>query len=101
MSYFAGQTTPIYFTFSGFDPSSADDFIITFSYAGNPILEFDKTDAVYTSSTVMIELTQTQSLSLPIGPVKVQFNFLKNGVRIPTEIVTLNIDKNLHMSVIS
>lgn len=101
MAYYAGQTTPIFFTFDGFDPSSADDFIITFSYGNNPILEFEKTDTMMTSTTVMIELTQAQSLSLPIGMIRVQFNFIKNGVRIPTDIVNLNIDRNLHMSVIS
>ena len=100
MAYYAGQTTPIFFTFDNFDPTSADDFIITFSKGNRSVLEFTKTDTMMTSTTVMIEMTQAQSLSLPLGTLNVQINFMVDDVRIPTDIVTINISQNLHMAVI-
>lgn len=101
MSYFAGQTTPLYFTFEDFDLRTADTCIVTFSYGNNILFEqnlgFTGSAEVHSAT---VRLTQEQSLSLPIGDIKVQFNFIVDDVRIPSEIVTIRVDKNLHMSVI-
>lgn len=102
MSYFAGQTTPLHFIFEDFDLRAAERCVATFSHGNSTLFEFN---LGFTGdspvSTATIHLTQAQSLSLPIGVINVQFNFIVDGVRIPSEIVSISVDKNLHMSLIS
>lgn len=102
MAYYAGQTTPVSFTFGeDFDPTTASKTVLSFAYGNTPFLEKDEDDLTITSTSVTVNLTQTESLSFPIGTVRAQINFIVSGIRIPTDIVTLNVDQNLHMEVIS
>lgn len=101
MGYYAGQTTPLVFTFEDFDPTTASKVVLSFAYGNSTLLEKDEDDLTITSSTITLNLTQAESLSFPVGTVKVQMNFIVSGERIPTDVVYLNVDKNLHMQVIS
>ena len=102
MAYYAGQTTPVSFTFGDdFDPTTASKLILSFAYGNTPFLEKDEDDVTVTSTSVTVNLTQAESLAFPIGTVNAQINFIVSGVRIPTDIVRISVDQNLHMEVIS
>ena len=100
MGYYAGTTPTIKFTFEDFNPSVADSILLTFATNARPFLELSESDLIIDSTSVTAKLTQAQSLSIPLGPVKVQINFLlDSGTRVATNIVTINVAQNLHMAI--
>ena len=102
MAYYEGQTMPLELAFGeDFDPTTASKLIVSFSHGGATFLEKDESEVTVTSDAVTVNLTQAESLAFPVGVVDVQINFIVSGLRVPTDIVTLNVDQNLHMEVIS
>lgn len=95
---YKGTTPTFIFTFTNFDPTEADQIIVTFSN-GLEIMSGSENMEV-TTNRISLWLDQTQTLSMPNGNVNVQINFLLgDGNRVATNVQTLVWSKNLHNEV--
>lgn len=95
---YKGTTPTFIFTFSDFDPTTAEQIIVTFSN-GLEIMSGNETMEV-TTNRISLWLDQTQTLAMPNGNVNVQINFLlADGNRVATNVQTLVWSKNLHNEV--
>lgn len=95
---YKGTTPTFIFTFSDFDPTTADQIIVTFSN-GLEITN-DSENMEVTTNRISLWLDQTQTLAMPNGNVNVQINFLLgDGNRVATNVQTLVWSKNLHNEV--
>lgn len=96
---YKGTTPTLTFTFTDFDPSSADKLILTF-VSGKSKWEFTEADVICDSTSVMLTLTQEQTLSFPVGTLTAQINFLMaDGVRFVTKPTQFDVQKNLYEEV--
>lgn len=95
---YKGTTPTFIFTFSDFDPTTAEQIIVTFSN-GLEITN-DSENMEVTTNRISLWLDQTQTLAMPNGNVNVQINFLlADGNRVATNVQTLVWSKNLHNEV--
>lgn len=95
---YKGTTPTFIFTFSDFDPTTAEQIIVTFSN-GLEIMSGSENMEV-TTNRISLWLDQTQTLAMPNGNVNVQINFLlADGNRVATNVQTLVWSKNLHNEV--
>lgn len=100
---YKGTTPTFIFTFPpDFDPSLAEEVVLTFSAnKRDPILEKTTENLEITSEFIAVFLTQQETLALPTGRIHCQINFVYNdGSRASTDIQTFVADNNLHNSVI-
>lgn len=100
---YKGTTPTFIFTFPpNFDPSQASSIVLTFSSnKKDAILEKTKNDLVVDSSSVTAYLSQEETLSIPVGRVYCQINFVyDDGSRLPTNVQVITLDNNLHNRVI-
>lgn len=95
---YKGTTPTFIFTFSDFDPTTAEQIIVTFSN-GLEIMSGSENMEV-TTNRISLWLDQSQTLAMPNGNVNVQINFLlADGNRVATNVQTLVWSKNLHNEV--
>jgi hypothetical protein len=95
---YKGTTPTFIFTFSDFDPTTAEQIIVTFSN-GLEIMSGNENMEV-TTNRISLWLDQSQTLAMPNGNVNVQINFLlADGNRVATNVQTLVWSKNLHNEV--
>lgn len=98
MTIIKGTTPTIIFTFTDFDPTTAEKTIVSFSNG----LEITETDMDITSDSVSVWLTQEQTLGMMQGTVTVQINFLfADGQRVATNTERINWLNNLHNEVMA
>lgn len=100
---YKGTTPTFIFTFSNFDPTTADDIILTFSYdKRKPVMEIGKDDMIIESDRISIWLSQEETLSFPMGKIFCQFNFsFADGQRVASTIKDIEFSRNLHSEVMS
>lgn len=97
-----GATPTFNFTFKDFDPTTAEDLIVTFVQQpyDEVLMEFHKSDCEVTSTTVAVWLSQEQSLKVFEGNAEVQINFLfADGQRAASTKKTIPWNRNLHQEV--
>ena len=93
-------TTPT-FTFTlpaGVDLDQADNVFVTFCKTdGQLIIEKTGADLEISENVVNVFLTQTETLSFPVGRVQVQLNWTYNSgeERACSDILSINAKKNL------
>lgn len=100
---YKGTTPTFTFTFPpDFDPTTADQVILTFSAnKKDPLIEKDDSELEINSDSIYVSLTQEETLSIPVGRLYCQINFFyDDGSRASTDIQIINIDHNLHNRVI-
>lgn len=100
---YKGTTPTFVFTFPPyFNPSSAEEIIVTFSSNKvNDILEKTKSEITVDNESIMVTLTQQETLMLPLGRLYCQINFVfSDGQRVATDVVVVGINQNLHDRVI-
>ena len=98
MSIIKGTTPTIIFKFTGFDPTTAEKVIVTFSNG----LEITEADMDITSTQISVWLSQEQTLNMLQGTTTVQVNFLfADGQRVATRPERIEWDKNLHNEVMA
>nr|DAV01117.1 MAG TPA: hypothetical protein [Bacteriophage sp.] len=98
---YKGTTPTLTFTFTEFDPSSADKLILTF-VSGKSKWEFTEADVICDSTSVALTLTQEQTLAFPVGAITAQLNFLMaDGSRFVSKPTQFPVEKNLYEEVMS
>ena len=100
---YKGTTPTFIFTFTDFDPTTADDIILTFSADKRvPIVEVGKDDMTITHTQISVWLSQEETLSFPMGRIYCQFNFLfEDGQRVASRIKDVEFNRNLHNEVMT
>lgn len=100
---YKGTTPTFIFTFTDFDPTTADDVILTFSQdMRKPLIEIGKEDMTIESDQISIWLSQEETLSFPMGRIFCQFNFLfGDGQRVASAIKGVEFNRNLHNEVMT
>lgn len=100
---YKGTTPTIIFTFTDFDPTTADEIILTMSAdRKNPLIEIEKADMSVDGTSISVWLSQEETLAFPVGNVYCQFNFVfEDGQRVASNIGTIVWNRNLHSEVIS
>lgn len=95
---YKGTTPTFIFTFSDFDPTTAEKIIVTFSNG----LEITEEDLDVTAESISLWLDQSQTLKMPQGNVSVQINFLfADGQRVASTVQTIVWNRNLHNEVMA
>lgn len=95
---YKGTTPTFIFTFTNFDPTTAEKVIVSFSNG----LEVTEEDLDITSDSISLWLDQAQTLAMPKGNVIVQINFLfPDGQRAATNKQSVSWDSNLYNEVMS
>lgn len=95
---YKGTTPTLIFTFTDFDPTTAEKIIVTFSNG----LELTEEDIDVTSDSISVWLSQEQSLAMPTSTVSVQINFLfEDGQRVASTVGQINWNRNLHNEVMA
>lgn len=95
---YKGTTPTLIFTFTDFDPTTAEKIIVTFSNG----LELTEEDIDVTSDSISVWLPQEQSLAMPTSTVSVQINFLfEDGQRVASTVGQINWNRNLHNEVMA
>ena len=99
---YKGTTPTFVFTFEDFDPTTADEIILTLSAdKRTPIIEIAKADMSVDETSISVWLSQEETLSFPTGNVFCQFNFVfEDGQRVASNIGTIVWNRNLHSEVI-
>lgn len=98
MAIIRGTTPTFIFTFTDFDPTTAEKVVASFSNG----LDITEEDMDITSESISVWLSQTQTLNMPQGGVTVQFNFLfQDGQRVATEAERIEWQNNLYEEVMS
>lgn len=93
---YKGTTPTFTFTFTNFDPTTADKIIVSF---GNG-LDITDENLNVTSNSIACWLSQEQSLRMPNGNVKVQINFLfSDGQRTASVPKVIEWNPNLYNEV--
>ena len=93
-----GTTPTFVFSFTDFDPTTAEKIIASFSNG----LEITEADMDITTESISVWLSQEQSLSMPQGGVTVQINFLfADGQRVATSAEKIDWENNLHNEVMA
>ena len=94
-----GTTYPITLTLKGIDISEAGWVIVSLKPGDKPVMEFDRDQMSLasdgTDTTIVIHLTQEQSLSLPTMSVVVDVNWMLDGIRGGCRPASFLIDKTL------
>lgn len=98
---YKGTTPTFIFTFSDFDPTTADDVILTFSQdKRKPLVEIGKDDMTIESNQISVWLSQEETLAFPMGRIFCQFNFsFEDGQRVASTIKDVEFNRNLHNEV--
>ena len=98
MAIIKGTTPTITFTFTDFDPTTAQKIIVTFSNG----LEITEQDLAVGSNSIACWLSQEQTLNMMQGTTTVQVNFLfADGQRVATRPERIEWEKNLHNEVMA
>ena len=93
MTIIKGTTPTFTFTFTDFDPTTAEKVIVSFSNG----LEITESDMDFTSTSISIWLSQEQTLQVIESSSTVQINFLfADGQRVATQPERIEWAKNLH-----
>lgn len=95
---YKGTTPTFIFSFTDFDPTTAEKIIVSFSNG----LEVTEEDLDVTSDSISLWLDQAQTLAMPNGNVNVQINFLfADGQRVASNVQTVVWNRNLHNEVMT
>ena len=82
------------------DLTDADSVYVTFAYGGEILTKTGEALTVAEKS-VSVYLTQAETQQFPVGDVEIQVNWLADGNRFASEIVTYPISENLMNRVIT
>ena len=98
---YKGTTPTFIFTFTDFDPTQAEEIILTFSVdQKTPLLEKHTEDLTIESDNISVALTQEETINFPKGNMYCQFNFkYSDGSRVASAICSIDWANNLHREV--
>ena len=98
---YRGTTPTLTFSFTEFNPSEAEKIQLTM-VCGKSKWEFTEADVETDSTSVIITLTQEQTLAFPVGTVTAQFNFLmSDGSRFVSIPKQFGVENNLYGEVMA
>lgn len=99
-----GNTYPLLFTITGQDLTDATEVILTLKPLNRPAIHFDREHMSLTSdgtdTTIAVKLTEEQSLGMDTVSYSADVNWMMDGTRGGTHIVTKPIDRTLYPKVI-
>lgn len=99
-----GNTYPLLFTISGQDLTDATEVILTLKPLNRPAIHFDREHMQLTSdgtdTTIAVKLTEEYSLGMDTVSYSADVNWMMDGTRGGTHIVTKPIDRTLYPKII-
>jgi len=99
-----GNTYPLLFTITGQDLTDATEVILTLKPINRPAIHFDREHMNLasdgTDTTIAVKLTEEQSLGMDTTSYSVDVNWMLDGTRGGTHIVTKPIERTLYPKVI-
>lgn len=97
-----GDTIPISLTCAQAQFTQATNIVVTISQAD---VSYNFTPTVISDTEIQVQMTQAQSLEYKkpslVYPLKIQFNYLLNGVRMPSYVTEDTVGEQLYNEVMS